>query len=215
MEYNTEEEQLEKLKKLWSSYGSHIFYGALIIFAAVYGFKSWQDRQEAKLEKSSNLYTRAFVAFSDGNDEEFRAISNQLLSDYPGSVYADFLRLLLAKEAVKNKNNNEAEKYLLQVINKTKQDSLGKIARFRLARIYLSQGKQQLVNAQADVLKETDFDFFAHELYGDINLLNKKYEQADKEYKIALEKQNKKFPGTGSILRNKLQFLSKEIPNKN
>ena len=109
-------EKLERLKKLWSSYGSYIFYGAAIIFALVYGAKTWKSRQESALEKSSSLYTRSYIAYTDGNDSEFQAISNQLLTDYPKSIYSDFIRLILAKESLKNKKYNEAEMYLLHIV---------------------------------------------------------------------------------------------------
>ncbi len=212
MEYRTEEEQVARLKKWWSLYGNYIFYGLLIIFAGTYGYKSWKGKQDAILEKSSALYTRAFMAFSDGNDSDFKATSNNLLADYPDSVYADFTRMLLAKSLLKKSQYSEAEKYLSEVINKTKQKTLKNIAILRLARMYLSEGKTEKAIQLSKRLEQTDFGFFAHELYGDIYLRKNEHENAAKEYKTALEKQRSKFPRSSSILENKLQFVSKNIP---
>ena len=212
MEYSTEEEQIARLKNWWSLYGNYIFYGLLVIFGCAYAYKTWLDRQDAILEKSSSLYTRAFEAFSDGNDADFQAISGQLLSDYPDSVYTNFVRMLLAKDLLNNNRYSEAENYLLQVIEKTKQKTLQDIATLRLARIYFSEGKFEEAKSTAVKLYKTDFEFFAHELNGDLYLHNNDYQNAKEEYKIALEKQRSKFPRANSIIENKLQFISKYIP---
>ncbi len=207
MEYRTDEEQIERLKGWWTKFGNYIVYGIILIFGLVYGLKAWQDSRSVLLDKASSLYTRALNAFSVGKKDEFQANSNQLLADHTDSVYSDFVRLLLAKEAIKSGKMKQAEDYLQYVINKTKQKSLKHIATLRLARIYYSNGSYENAEKQLLNLDDTEFEFFAHEIRGDISLRNKQYKAANNAYKLALEKHKSKIQAVDVMIKHKLESI--------
>ena len=208
MEYRTDDEQIERLKGLWSKYGNYIIYSLIALMALTYGVRTWQNKQAAILEKSSTLFTRAMNSISSGNISEFQATSNKLLADYSNSIYADYTRLFLAKNAIKSKDFDLVEKYFLQVVNSGNQKSLSHIASFRLARVYYSQKEYDKALNIVKKLDSTEFAVFAHETRGDVHLANKQYKDASKEYEIALEKNDGKVPAVDMMIRHKLDSIS-------
>lgn len=207
MEYRTDEEQLERIKGWWGKYGNILLYSLVILFATVYGYKAWNDRQVGLLEKSSSLYTRAMDAYSDGKDSEFSAISNQLMQDFPNSVYTDFIRMLQAKQATDKGDIEKALGLLRATQKQARQASVANIASYRLARLYFSNGQYDDAAKQIEKLQGTDFAFLSHEINGDILAANGDYAAAKKEYETALQQQKEKNAGFVSIVNYKISLL--------
>ena len=47
-DYRTEEEQIEALKRWWSENGKSIVIGIALAGASVFGWRAWQDQQQAE-----------------------------------------------------------------------------------------------------------------------------------------------------------------------
>jgi len=127
------------------------------------------------------------LAALDRNDRK-RALelTEELHKDFASTPYPDQAELALARVNVEAAELDEAIKRLRQVMNDSKDDELKHIARVRLARVQLAQGKPDDALATLNGDKAGAFEPKYTEVRGDILLAKGDKAGALAEYKKAL-----------------------------
>jgi predicted negative regulator of RcsB-dependent stress response len=81
------------------------------------------------------------VAMQADDRKKSRALADGLVKDFPSSPYADQAQLAIARMNVEDDHSADAVAPLTQVMNDSKDSELKQIARLRLARVLIDQGK--------------------------------------------------------------------------
>ena len=196
-DYRTEEEQIEALKRWWTENGKSIVIGIALAGAAVFGWRAWQDQQQAAGEAASELFFSLVEAsnLSSTGDAAAATTANHLnktlRTEHADSVYAIYAALLAAKQAVDGDNLAVAETQLQWAVDKAERgSSLWLIANLRLSRTILSQGGN--ANAERALALIEGVEAVGHratyaEVEGDIYLALGRVDEARAAYQVALE----------------------------
>ena len=137
--YLNEYEQWNALKKWWYKYNGIIILAFSLILLSISAYKYWAWHEESRLQVASNLYEQMMMSAANHQHDQIKKIADQLVNDYPKSIYADAARLSLAKLAVANKEYDKAEHALQWVANNSETSELADVAKIRLARVWLAK----------------------------------------------------------------------------
>lgn len=147
MTYQTEEEQVEKIKELWNRHGIPLLTGVVIALVGVFGWQGWSNYQDRQAANASALYQNMLetVLASEAGEARGRSaeLAEQIRSDYAGTRYAQFAGLMQAKLAVEAGDMTSAESVLRQVAEQAGDDTLQEVARQRLARVLADQERAE------------------------------------------------------------------------
>jgi predicted negative regulator of RcsB-dependent stress response len=158
-QYHSEEEQLEALRRWWDENGRSTIISIVIALAAVFGWQSWRNYDQGQQELASDIYQSMLqVANSTDLTAEQRitanSYANRLKEDYPGTTYAQFAGLHLARQAVDAGELDDAEAQLRWVLGKAdKGGDVATVAELRLARVLAAKGDPEQALA---ILKQAD-----------------------------------------------------------
>lgn len=143
MDY-TEDEQLERLKEWWARYGKFVVAAVVLGLGAVVGTRIWTDQRNSAAEQASLQYQQLLELMEKGATEQAEQLAGGLLSGHAGTPYATLATLMLARIKVEQGDNGAAASLLRQLANGGAQPpELGRIARLRLARVLLADGKPE------------------------------------------------------------------------
>ena len=191
--YQTEDEQVEALKKWWNEHGKSTLITVLLAVAGVFGFQGWQKQQQAEADAASAIYQNLIIAADWQNGAataEQAATANHLAdtlkADFPSSTYARFAALHKAKLAVMAKDLTTAEQELRWVLASESSADIAVPTRLRLARVLSAQGNYDM--ALTELLGDSGSYASAYEeLRGDIYVAQDKKAEAALAYQKALE----------------------------
>lgn len=191
--YQTEDEQIEALKRWWRENGKSTVVTIVIAIVAVLGWRGWEQKQQTEMESASAIYQNLLLATTGNNgtvtaEQQATAshLATTLKADFPGTTYALFAALYKAKFAVDANDLATAEQELHWVLDNKPSAELALQARLRLARVLYGQQKY----AQAKVQLSGDNGALStafEELKGDILLAEGDSEAAAKAYQKAFE----------------------------
>ena len=141
--YDSDKEQLEAIKKWWKENGRSITIGLVLGVGGVIGWTSWRAYSNAQAEKASIVYEQ-LVNYSDAQQMTLAAEQSDLLMrDFSKSMYASLGALVRAKNAFEAGEQAKAEGYLRWVMENAPDAGVQNIARIRLARVVLNDGKPE------------------------------------------------------------------------
>jgi predicted negative regulator of RcsB-dependent stress response len=60
--YNTEDEQVEAIKKWLKDNGKSAIFGIVLGFSAIFGWRAWQSHEVEQAETASEIYQSTLVA---------------------------------------------------------------------------------------------------------------------------------------------------------
>lgn len=185
--YQTEEEQVEALKKWWKENGNSVIFGVVLGLGAIFGWREWQDYKIEQSASASMLYQQMVAASRENNAKTVRDKAMEITTIYENTAYAVFARLALAKIEVTNGELDAAAGDLQWALDNTSQESLRHVIYLRLARVLIAQGK--LVEASTVLETNSDkgeFSVSYQELEADILRLENKVDAARAAYQQAL-----------------------------
>lgn len=187
--YETEEEQIEAIKRWWKENGRSIILGLVLGIGGIGGFRFWQSNvdEQAKL---GSMHFEEVVALSASDQKEFIAKVLEVESEYAGKSYADLTAFVAAKKLVKEKDYKSAKEQLEWVIKNSSRESFIHIARIRLVKVMLQLNEAKEALSLIKDINSAGFESTYAELRGDLHAVLKDYTNAKAEYQVALNKIN-------------------------
>ena len=198
--HETEEQQVEALKKWWKENGSSIITGILLGLAVLFGARTWMSYQDQQSQNASNIYTVMMGALA--NDREMVVLDQAgiLIADYSRTPYASLAALALAKVKLKHGELEPARAQLQWALDNTGSDVVRQTVRLRLARVMMAAG--DLDGAETvlgEITPDAAFDPLYAELRGDSQLARGNTSNARAEYEQALADLQPAAPGYRSV----------------
>jgi predicted negative regulator of RcsB-dependent stress response len=140
-DYLSEKEQWEWLREQFKQNAPSVIAAIAITAAALFGWRWWQAHQDAARVAASARYTQIVAALDHGDRGQAFTLMGELERTYAASPYTDQARLLAARLYVESNELDKANAELTAVMQNSKDPSLALIARLRLARVQIAQGK--------------------------------------------------------------------------
>lgn len=204
-QFNTEEEQIEAIKKFWKENGVPIIVGAVLGLGGLWGWRYYNEQQLMAQEKASDAYTQAMEQLAV-NETDFAPVT-QFIEENTDSAYAVMAALQLAKEAVARKDLNEAEKQLSWAADNVSDVALRDLALVRLARVQSELSKYDAALATLSTVVSESFKAQVYSVTGDVQVKKEQYAAAQESYSKALELTQ----GNQSVLQMKIDHLNAKV----
>lgn len=203
-DYETEEQQLEAIKKWWNENGTSILVGLGIGVAVLTGWNYYAEHKHQHSVEASDLYASIITQIASNKfDENDVAMSNKLTTEYTDTPYASLSSLAQAKYRFEKGELDDAVSHLEWVIENGLEEETQHIARLRLARILLDQDKYSEAEAVLSAEHSPAFDARFEELKGDMFVAVGDIEQA----RVAYDKSIKQDVNASQTLILKRQDL--------
>ena len=177
---DSEEEQVDKLKKLWDSNGKQIIAGAVLGLAGIFGWNYYVDYQDSQALNARALY------LSYASDSANIGAYDKLIKDHSSSSYADQGTLIMAKYLFDAGNYSLALDAIEPLLSR--EDSvIASTAALRTASLYLELGQHQEALDVLNLKNANGFSGLFYNLAGDIYLDLGNSEEARNNYALAIE----------------------------
>ncbi len=205
-EYQTEEEQIEKIKAWWKENGKSIILGLVLGIGGIGGYRFWQSNT-AEQAKLASMQFEEVVSLSAKDKDKLISKLDEVESEYAGKSYADLAAFVAIKRLVEEKDYQKAKEQLEWVIANSKQESFVHIARIRLARVLLQMKKPDVALTLIKDIKSNAFNSTYTEIRGDIYAALNTFTKAKAEYQLALSSLN-----SGDRRRSLIEMKSNNLP---
>jgi len=187
--YDTEEEQLEAVKRWWKENGQATIIGLVMGIALILGWNYWQEHKKAQAVQASSLYSELLQATASNNLESAEKIAERIQQQHPKTEYAAYSGLLLAKIKVQQGDLAKAETILASIASGSNKE-LSNIANIRHVRLMMANGQYeqglQLINS-IDPANSASYSGNYDELVGDLYVALDRLDLARSSYQKALE----------------------------
>jgi len=167
-DYLSEREQWEWVKTQVRESGPAVLLAVVLVVGAGFGWRWWQGHQDARQLEAGAKYMQMVQALERTDRTQALVLLGELERDYSSSPYTDQARLLAARIYVDEAQLDHAANELTAVAEHSKDHELALVARQRLARVQIAQGKPD--SALATLGAVADPGAFAaryHEVRGD------------------------------------------------
>ncbi|MFT4937039.1 MAG: putative negative regulator of RcsB-dependent stress response [Paraglaciecola sp.] len=199
--YETEEQQVEAIKRFWKENGIPIVVGAALGLGGLFGWRYYNESVISAQEQASTAYDAVNQNLIKNEAGFSRAQS--YIDENSESGYALLLAFKLAQQAAERKDLTEAAKQLNFAANSAENTSVQAIANLRLARVQLEQGMHDQALATLDKVSDDAFLAQRQETKGDVYQAQQLFDKARAAYSSALEAN-----ASNSILKMKLDNLA-------
>jgi len=189
-EYETEEQQIDALKKWWKENGNSLIIGLFVGISGLFGYRYYIDMQHQHAVQASDLYMGIVENVALQKDiEQTVDMNNQLINEYSDTPYAALSSMVLARSEYKKGNKDTAVAQLELAVKHASDDIIAHQARFLLVDIYIEQGNFDAASALLDSKHDLAYDAQYAELRGDLLAAQGETEKAKAEYDRAIELQ--------------------------
>jgi len=168
--YNSEEEQIDALKRWWRENGRSVVAGITIGIAAIIGWNLWQTHKDNQALEASALFQQLLSAIEQKQNERAEKLSTRVNDLYASTPYAVYGGLFLAKLKTDAGDSAAAREALEEAIAATDDANLKHVARIRLIRLMLANAEAEAalqMIAEVDMGKAGQFEGNYQELKGD------------------------------------------------
>lgn len=184
--YETEEQQVEAIKKWWHENFKMVVVAGLVGLTSIVGVQQWKQNSIVEANTASAEYDHLLGVLEADKKEVVKEQVNTLLTDYSDYPYAALSVMLEAKKMIDAGQLSEAEEKYQWVIAHSDVQSLQHISRIRLAVLMASQAKNEQALKILDV-QEGAFKGAYLEVKGDILVALKRVNEARSAYDQALQ----------------------------
>ncbi|MCK9397162.1 MAG: tetratricopeptide repeat protein [Methylobacter sp.] len=186
--YDTEEEQVEALKRWWKENGTASIVGLVMGIVIILGWNYWQDYKKQRSAQASATYDQLLKALDEDKKESADKLAERMQEQFKGTEYAAFSGLFQAKLKTQQ-GDFAAAKQILKTIAAEPDKQLSNIARIRLVRLMLATGEYeqglQLIN-EVDAKQTSSYSANYDELVGDLYVALDRLDEARTSYQNAL-----------------------------
>lgn len=202
-----EEEQLEKIREWWNKNGKAVIFGVIAAIVAAVSVQSWMASKRVHIETASAEYAQ-LLQYMESEQAKAPGLAERIVSDYDDTVYASMAALLQARLAAEKNEWDKVSTSLNWVMENTDDEGLSHIARLRLARVLLQQGKADAALPLLEGIEQGAFVADYEELLGDVYLSKGDKEKARAAYAKAVVVAS--VSGNNRLLQMKLDDLAVE-----
>ncbi len=184
--YETEEEQVDALKKWWAEYGKSILFGLIAGATLLSGWRYYDNYQHTQAATASVLFNQMLSDLQKGLDDTAQGFGIRLKEEFQQTPYAALAAMAMARQAVDKEDYARAESNLVWAMEHAGQLPMVKVARLRLARVRLAQ---EQASEAMKLIKGEEYQGFEASytiLEGDIYVAMKDVENARSAYQKAL-----------------------------
>ncbi len=186
--YDTEEEQVEALKRWWKENSTSTIVGLVMGIVIILGWNYWQDHKKEQTAQASLSYGQLLKALDENKQDSADKLAGRIQEQFKGSEYAAFSGLLQAKLKTEQ-GDFAAAKQILKTIAAEPNRQLSNIAKIRLVRLMLASGEYeqglQVIN-EVDAKEAASFSVNYDELVGDLYVALDRLDEARTSYQNAL-----------------------------
>ena len=208
-EYETEEQQVEALKKWWKENSTSLFLGLFLGVSGLFGWRYYVDQNNVHAVQASDLYMQVMQStVLNTVDDKIIDINNKLINEYADTPYAALSSLALAKSEYEKDNVDAAATQLELAVKHASDDVIKQIANLRLAKIYIEQSKYDEALALLNLSHAAAYDAQYEELKGDLHMAKGDVAQARSSYDKAIDLQG---PAASRWLKLKRQNLGASL----
>lgn len=188
--YETEEEQVDALKRWWKENGRSTITGVIVGIALIVGWNIWQDYKQNQALQASALYAQLLNAQNEGNLESAEKIAERIQEQFGRTAYSDYAGLFRAKIKVQQ-GDLAAARQSLEAVTKSGGE-IAQVARLGLIRILLAKGEyEQGLQMIAEAKYSDGFSGAYDELKGDLYVALDRLGEARTAYQAALRSGHK------------------------
>src|SRR5690606_15082160 len=164
-DYLSDREQEEALRNWWRENWRWIIGGIVLGVALLAGWQWWRAHITQRAHDAGETFQEFQAAGDDA--QKAQAALAELIAEHPSSPYTLQARLLQAKSHVEAGQYDEAATQLRAVIDKADDEELAQVARIRLARVLIQQGKHDEAMKLLDAEEAGAFAARVREVRGD------------------------------------------------
>jgi predicted negative regulator of RcsB-dependent stress response len=186
--YDTEEEQVEALKRWWKENATATIVGLGMGIVIILGWNYWQNHKKEQATQASLIYDQLLKAVDQDKKESVEKLAERTQEQFKGTEYATFSNLFQAKLKYQQ-GDVAAAKQILKAIAAEPNKQLSNIAKIRLVRLMLDTGEYeqglQLIN-EVDANAALSYSANYDELVGDLYVALDRLDEARTSYQNAL-----------------------------
>ncbi len=186
--YQTDEEQVEAIKKWWKENGRSVIGGIVLGFAIIGGWQGWQGYQRNQGEAASSYYDAMRQSLRSDQFEQAIEHGKRLVGEYSKTAYASFAGLELAKLSYQRGEKAAARDHLSWVAESAPEPVLRELGRLRLGQLLLDMGEHEALQGLLDGSYSTAFAGEFAALRGDLERALGNVDRAREAYQEALIK---------------------------
>jgi len=169
-EFLSEQEQADQLRRWLRENWIWLLAGVALTLGGYYGYRWWESRQATRAVAAGERFTAMLEAVGAGRKEDGVKIAAELTGEYGDTPYAEQATLVLARIDVDGGDFAAAEAKLARIADGSKDPDLRTVARIRLARVQLAQGRYDDALATLDKVAAPTVEPRVLELKGDVKL---------------------------------------------
>ena len=186
--YETEEEQVEALKRWWKENGTSTIVGLVVGIVIILGWNYWQDHKKDQAAQASLTYGQLLKALDEDKKDTAEKLAERMQEQFKSTEYAAYSGLVQAK--LKSQQGDfAAAKQILKAIATGSNKQLSNIAKIRLVRLMLATGEYeqglQVIN-EVDAKAAASYSANYDELVGDLYVALDRLDEARTSYQNAL-----------------------------
>ena len=185
--YETEEQQVDAIKKWWHENGTMLIVGAVVGLAGLWGWRYYGESVSTSQEKASTEFSQVTTQLAAQNDDKSLTELNTFIADNEGSNYATLAGLLVAKQAVDAKDFAGAQTQLTELLANNDYEPLIPVITLRLARVQSELGDYDAAIANLDKITQDGFLVKANQSKGEVYLKQANTEAARKAFQAAVD----------------------------
>jgi predicted negative regulator of RcsB-dependent stress response len=182
----SEKEQIDQMRSWWSEYGGYVIGGLGLGIALLAGLNYYQDSRLEEQLQGSALYETLIGHVASGSLEEAEVVAAELDTDYASTSYAAQGKLVLARLYMDKNRDQDAADVLGELVASDSDEAVKHVARARLARVFMYQGKAQEVVDLLEGQESAAFSATYNELLGDAYHALGRIEDAQVAYQTVL-----------------------------
>jgi len=211
----TEEEQIEAIKRWWKENWLSLVLPIVLAIAGYTGWNMWQDHKLKSAQMASDKYQALLSfyespTFTESQRGQALLLADEIASEYSNSLYADLSLMLAARIAVEQNELGKAGELLTTVVENGKTDAMVQLAKARLAKVFLADGKLDQAAALVSSSSHDSAKSLYAEIRGDIYLAQGQHAAARTAYEEALASLMPDQANHAAIIQFKLRGVAQD-----
>ncbi|WP_298941887.1 tetratricopeptide repeat protein [uncultured Psychromonas sp.] len=185
--YETEEQQVDAIKKWWSDNGTMLVVGAVIGLAGLWGWRYYGETVSTSQEQASTEFAQVLAKYDAKGEEHSTTEMQTFIADNEGNSYATLAAMLLAKEAVQAGDFALAKTQLTDLLASNEYAPLNPVIELRLARVNAELGDYDAALTTLNNITEEGFLVKANQSKGAVYLKQGNIESARTSFQAAVD----------------------------